>query len=159
MRKCRKITAHLGAIAPPAELEVRDRTVLKMLGKEERPFTILYTGSKLSIGICPRHRALLKWLFFFPQCQPGEVCRKDTMETKISIGCFEYYWSRHVEEMEICFSFLRFEEVWITHLSIFKASGVTRSIHTAHTSQLKVWTLLLLCFSTAVTKPSNQFFQ
>lgn len=49
---------------PPAELEVRDRTVLKMLGKEERPFTILYTGSKLSISICPRHSALLKWLFF-----------------------------------------------------------------------------------------------
>lgn len=49
---------------PPAELEVRDRTVLKMLGKEERPFTILYTGSKLSISICPPHRALLKWLFF-----------------------------------------------------------------------------------------------
>lgn len=49
---------------PPAKLEVRDRTVLKMLGKEERPFTILYTGSKLSISICPPLRALLKWLFF-----------------------------------------------------------------------------------------------
>lgn len=49
---------------PAAELEVRDRTVLKTLGREERPFTILYTGSKLSISICPRHSALLKWLFF-----------------------------------------------------------------------------------------------
>ncbi len=49
---------------PPAELEVRDRTVLKMLGKEERPFTTLYTGSKLSISMCPRHCSLLKWLFF-----------------------------------------------------------------------------------------------
>lgn len=49
---------------PLAELEVRDRTVLKMLGKEERPFTILYTDSKLSISICPVHCALLKCLFY-----------------------------------------------------------------------------------------------
>lgn len=49
---------------PSAELGVRDRTVLKTLGKEERPLTILYSGSRLSIGICPRHCVLLKWLFF-----------------------------------------------------------------------------------------------
>lgn len=49
---------------PSAELEVRDRTVLKMLGKEKQPFSVLYTGSKLSISICPQHCTLLKWLFF-----------------------------------------------------------------------------------------------
>lgn len=40
---------------PAAELGVRDITILKMLGEEERPFTILYTGSRLSISICPQH--------------------------------------------------------------------------------------------------------
>lgn len=49
---------------PSAELEVRDRTALKMLEKEERPFSVLYTGSKLSISICRQHHTLLKWLFF-----------------------------------------------------------------------------------------------
>lgn len=62
---------------PPAELEVRDRTVLKMLGKEERP----YTGGKLSISMCPRHHSLLKWLFFL-NVSSVKFCCKDSTETK-----------------------------------------------------------------------------
>lgn len=68
---------------PSAELEVRDRTVLKTPGEEERPFTILYTGSRLSIGICPRHRSAQ--MAVFPQRRPGEFCCEDNTATKISI--------------------------------------------------------------------------
>lgn len=42
---------------PPAELEVRDRTILKMLGREERPFTILSAASRASVSVPIQHSA------------------------------------------------------------------------------------------------------
>lgn len=91
MRKRRKITAHLGAITPQAELEVRDRTVLKMLGKEERPFTILYTSSKLSISICRQRRALLKWLFLLNVSPLSFPVKTPQKQKSASTRLTEYY--------------------------------------------------------------------